>query len=63
LESLNRSGLSKREALISVSPPDSVRETEDHPVELSQANVLELEIVPDESGGEVSASLVSLRET
>ena len=43
------------------SPPDSVRETEDYPVELSEVKVLELEIVPDKSGGEVRASLVSLR--
>lgn len=43
------------------SPPDSVRETEDHAVELSEVKVLELEIVPDKSGGEVCASLVSLR--
>ena len=43
------------------SPPDSVRETEDHPVELSEVKVLELEIVPDKSGGEVRASLASLR--
>jgi hypothetical protein len=43
------------------SPPDSVRETEDYPVELSEVKVLELEIVPDKSGGEVPASLMSLR--
>ena len=43
------------------SPPDSVRETEEYPVELSEVKVLELEIVPDKSGGEVCASLVSLR--
>jgi hypothetical protein len=43
------------------SPPDSVRETEDYPVELSGVKVLELEVVPDKSGGEVRASLVSLR--
>ncbi len=43
------------------SPPDSVRETEDYPVELSEVKVLELVIVPDKSGGEVRASLVSLR--
>jgi len=43
------------------SPPDSVRETEDYPVELSEVKVLELEIVPDKSGGEVRASLASLR--
>ena len=43
------------------SPPDSVRETEDYVVELSEVKVLELMIVPDKSGGEVRASLVSLR--
>jgi hypothetical protein len=43
------------------SPPDSVRETEDYSVELSQVKVLELMIIPDKSGGEVRASLVSLR--
>ena len=43
------------------SPPDSVRETEDYSVELSEVKVLELEIVPNKSGGEVRASLASLR--
>lgn len=43
------------------SPPESVRETEDFGVELSEVKVLELEIVPDKSGGRVYASLVSLR--
>jgi hypothetical protein len=43
------------------SPPDSVRETEDYMVELSEVKVLELVIVPDKSGGEVHASLASLR--
>jgi hypothetical protein len=43
------------------SPSDSVRETEDYPVELSEVKVLELMIVPDKSGGEVRASLMSLR--
>ncbi len=43
------------------SRPDSVRETEDYRVELSEVKVLELKIVPDKSGGEVRASLVSLR--
>jgi len=43
------------------SPPESVRETEDYMVELSEVKVLELMIVPDKSGGEVRASLVSLR--
>ena len=43
------------------SPPDSVRETEDYVVELSGVKVLELIIVPDKGGGEVRASLASLR--
>ena len=43
------------------SLPDSVRETEDYAVELSEVKVLELMIVPDKSGGEARASLVSLR--
>jgi hypothetical protein len=43
------------------SPPESVRETEDYAVELSEVKVLELMIVPDKSGGEVHASLASLR--
>jgi hypothetical protein len=43
------------------SPPDSVRETEDYVVEISEVKVLELMIVPDKSGGEVRASLTSLR--
>jgi hypothetical protein len=43
------------------NPPDSVREAEDYSVELTAVKVLELEIVPDKSGGEVRASLVSLR--
>ena len=43
------------------SPPDSMRETEDFAVELSEVKVLELMIVPDKSGGDVHASLVSLR--
>jgi hypothetical protein len=43
------------------SSPDSTRETEDYPVELAKVKVLELEIVPDKGGGEIRASLVSLR--
>jgi len=34
------------------SPPDSVRETEDYAVELSEVKVLELMIIPDKSGGD-----------
>jgi hypothetical protein len=43
------------------SAPDSVRETEQYSVELSGVKVLELMIAPDKSGGEVRASLLSLR--
>jgi hypothetical protein len=43
------------------SPPDSVRETEDYAVELSEVKVLELMIVPDKNGGVARASLASLR--
>jgi hypothetical protein len=43
------------------SPPDSVRETEDYTVELSEVKVLELVIVPDKNDGKVRASLASLR--
>jgi len=43
------------------SPPDSVREIEDYAVELSEVKILELMIVPDKNGGEVRASLTSLR--
>jgi hypothetical protein len=43
------------------SPPETVRETEDYSVELSDVTVLELKIVPDKSGGEARASLESLR--
>ena len=43
------------------SPPDAVRETEDYAVDFSAVKVLELMIVPDKSGGELRASLVSLR--
>ena len=43
------------------SQPDSARETEDYSVELSEVKVLELMIIPDKNGGELRASLVSLR--
>ena len=43
------------------SPPGTVRETEDYTVDLSDVTVLELRILPDQSGGEARASLVSLR--
>jgi hypothetical protein len=43
------------------SPPGTVRETEDYTVDLSDVTVLELRILPDQSGGEARASLASLR--
>jgi hypothetical protein len=43
------------------SPPGTVRETEDYTVDLSDVTVLELRILPDQSGGEGRASLASLR--
>jgi hypothetical protein len=43
------------------SPPGSVREIEDYTVELSAVTILELIVVPDKSGGEARASLLSLR--
>src|SRR6266852_7475172 len=43
------------------SPPDTVREVEEYQVELSDVTVLELIIVPDNSGGTARASLKSLR--
>jgi hypothetical protein len=43
------------------SSPGSIRETEDYAVELSNVTVLELIIVPDQSGGAARASLASLR--
>jgi hypothetical protein len=43
------------------SPPVTVRETEDYTVDLSDVTVLELRILPDQSGGTARASLASLR--
>ena len=43
------------------SPPDTVREVEEYQVELSGVTVLELIIVPNNSGGTARASLKSLR--
>ncbi len=43
------------------SPPDTVREVEEYQVELSDVTVLELIIVPNNSGGAARASLKSLR--
>ena len=43
------------------SPPDTVREVEEYQVELSEVTVLELVIVPNNSGGTARASLKSLR--
>jgi hypothetical protein len=43
------------------SPPGTVGEIEDYAVILPDVAVLELNIVPDQSGGEARASLVKLR--
>jgi hypothetical protein len=43
------------------SPPDTVREVEEYQVELSDVTLLELIIVPNNSGGAARASLKSLR--
>jgi len=43
------------------SPPGAVREAEDYLVDLSGVTVLELNIVPNKSGGEARASLAQLR--
>jgi hypothetical protein len=43
------------------SPPGTIRETEDYTVNLSDVTVLELRILPDQSGGTARASLASLR--
>jgi len=43
------------------SPTGAVRETENYGVDLSDVTVLELIIVPDVSGGEARASLLSWR--
>jgi hypothetical protein len=43
------------------SPPGTIQELEDYGVDLLDVTVIELEIVPDKSGGEARASLESLR--
>ena len=43
------------------SPPGTVREKENYAVDLFDVTVMELEIVPDKSGGQAQASLASLR--
>lgn len=43
------------------SPPGTIQELEDYGVDLLDVTVMELEIVPDMSGGEARASLESLR--
>lgn len=43
------------------SPQGATRQTEDHRVELSGVTALELNIVPDKSGGNALASLAQLR--
>jgi hypothetical protein len=57
-------GLSFREIVRqqwNFSPPVTVRETEDYTVDLSDVTMLELRILPDQSGGKTRASLASLR--
>jgi hypothetical protein len=43
------------------SPTGETSETEDHQVDLSSVTVLELNIIPDISGGNSIASLAKLR--
>jgi hypothetical protein len=43
------------------SPPGTIWETEDYTVDLCDVTVLELRILPDQSGGTARASLASLR--
>ena len=43
------------------SPTGTVREVENYSVDLFDVTVMELEIVPDQSGGDARASLESLR--
>ncbi len=43
------------------SPPGTIREAEDYHVELSGVTVLELVIIPDQSGGGAHASLAEWR--
>jgi hypothetical protein len=57
-------GRSYREILrqqYTFSPPGATREVEDYTVDLNGVTALELTIVPDLSGGNVRASLISLR--
>jgi len=43
------------------SPPETVREVEEHQVDLTDVSVLELAIIPSINGGTARASLMSLR--
>ncbi len=43
------------------SPPDTARELEDYTVDLNGVTMLELNIIPDISGGDARASLARLR--
>ena len=57
-------GRSYREILrqqYTFSPPGATREVEDYTVDLNGVTALELTIVPDLSGGNARASLISLR--
>ena len=58
------SGISYGEILrqqYTFSPPGATREVEDYTVNLDGVTALELTIVPDISGGDARASLISLR--
>jgi hypothetical protein len=57
-------GKSYREILrqqYTFSPPGAIREVEDYTVSLDGVDALELTVVPDMSGGDARASLISLR--
>ena len=43
------------------SPPDNTREIEDYVVDLDGLTILELDIIPDISGGGARASLAQIR--
>lgn len=50
-----------RAPAVNFSSPAGVREIEDYAVDLVDVGVLELTIVPDQSGGEAHASLAKMR--
>ena len=58
------SGTARREIVrqqYNFSPPDNTRELEDYVVDLDGLTILELEIIPDISGGGARASLAQVR--